>query len=297
MKFMTYTYNNEQNVGIIKENKIIPINDVLNKLRKASINSMNDLIQMYNEDDIYEIEHTVNSNDFSTISLDSITVLPPIPNPKRNILCIGKNYIEHAKEIQTTKISATGIPEVPIYFTKGTSPIASGEYIKFSYDVTKEVDYESELAVIIGKDGINISAEEAEEYIFGYTVVNDVSARDLQVKHSQWFKAKSLDTFCPMGPYIVHKNELPFPIELNIRGSVNGELRQDSNTKNMIFSIPYIISNLSKGLTLKAGDIICTGTPSGVGMGFKPPKLLKDGDVIECYIERIGKLINKVKVI
>jgi len=202
------------------------------------------------------------------------------------------------KEIKMTKITDTGIPEFPIYFTKVASPaIGSEENIKFSNDVTTQVDYEVELAIVIGKEGFNIKPEKAEEYIFGYTIINDVSARDLQGKHTQWFKGKSLDTFCPMGPCIVHKNEIPLPMELNIKCSINGELRQNSNTKNLIFDIPYIISDLSKGLTLKPGDIISTGTPSAVGMGFQPPKVLKNGDVVECYIENIGELVNEVIVI
>ncbi len=205
--------------------------------------------------------------------------------------------MDHVNEIKMTKISGTGIPEFPIYFTKVASPaIGNGDNIKFSNEVTSEVDYEVELAIVIGKEGINIKPENAQEYIFGYTIVNDISARDLQGKHTQWFKGKSLDTFCPMGPYIVHKSEIKFPVELNIQSRINGELRQNSNTKKLIFDIPYIISDLSKGLTLRPGDIICTGTPSGVGMGFVPPKLLKNNDVIECYIENIGKLVNKVVV-
>ncbi len=221
--------------------------------------------------------------------------MAPIPYPKRNVFCIGKNYEEHAREIKITKISDNFIPENPIYFTKVASPaIATGDNICFSKEVTTQVDYEAELAVIIGKEGTNIKPEEAEEYIFGYTVANDVSARDLQVKHKQWFKAKSLDTFCPMGPVIVHKNEIAYPLELNIQCRVNGELRQNSNTRNMIFDIAYIISDLSKGFTLKPGDIICTGTPAGVGMGFEPPKMLKHGDIVECYVESIGTITNKV---
>jgi len=295
MKFGTYITNNEEKVGIIIGEKVIPINEVFNVIGKSSVSSMNELIETFDEDIIQEIEIAISTNNFSGDALNSIKLIAPIPNPKRNVFCLGKNYVDHVNEIKMTKISDTNIPEFPIYFTKVASPaIGDGDNIKFSYEVTSQVDYEVELAIVIGKKGINIKPEDAEKYIFGYTIVNDVSARDLQGKHTQWFKGKSLDTFCPMGPYIVHKSEIPFPAELNIQSRINGQLRQDSNTEKLIFDIPYIISDLSKGLTLKPGDIICTGTPSGVGMGFTPPKVLKNGDVVECYIERIGKLVNRV---
>lgn len=298
MKFVTYIKKNKESVGIITGERVIPINEIFNTIGKKNVSSVTELIENFEETTIEEIKTAISSNSFNYLPLNSIKLLAPIPNPKRNVFCLGKNYIEHAQEIKMTKIAGTGIPDSPIYFTKVASPaIGNEEPIKFSYDVTEQVDYEAELAIVIGKEGINIKPEQAEEYIFGYTIVNDVSARDLQGKHIQWFKGKSLDTFCPMGPCLVHKSEIPFPVELNIKCSINGELRQNSNTKKLIFDIPYIISDLSKGLTLKPGDIICTGTPSGVGMGFEPPKVLKNGDVVECYVENIGTLINKVIVI
>lgn len=281
MKFVTYSFNSEEKVGILTDNGIAPL---------SKFSSMLDLIENFNEEAIKCTE--------PLIDLASVKLLAPIPSPRRNLICLGKNYEEHAKELVSTKISDKFIPDAPIYFTKASNTvIGSGDFIKFSYEVTDQVDYEVELAVIIGKEGINIKPEEAEDYIFGYTIVNDVSARDLQVKHTQWFKAKSLDTFCPMGPVIVHKSSIPLPVELDIKSFVNGELRQNSNTKKLIFDIPYIISDLSKGFTLKPGDIICTGTPSGVGLGFNPPKLLKAGDNVECFVEKIGRLVNTVDVI
>lgn len=162
-------------------------------------------------------------------------------------------------------------------------------------DYSHNFDYEVELAVIIGKDGKDIPFEEAEDYIFGYTIGNDITVRDIQKKHIQWFKGKSLDTCTSIGPYIVHKSAIPFPVDLDISSKVNGEIRQKSNTKDLIFDIPTIISDLSKGLTLRAGDIILTGTPAGVGAGFKPPKYLKPGDIVECYIEKIGSLTNIIE--
>lgn len=282
MKFVTYEYNGMVNVGLLSENGVISI---------TKYHSMLELIENFNKD-------AIDMNNSNVIPLESVKLLAPIPRPGRNILCLGKNYEEHAKELVATKISDKFVPDFPIYFTKAPETVIGTEgCIKFSYEVTKQVDYEVELAIVIGKEGVNIKPEDAEDYIFGYTIVNDVSARDLQVKHKQWFKAKSLDTFCPMGPAIVHKDEIPFPVELAIKSIVNGEVRQNSNTKKLIFDIPYIISDLSKGFTLKPGDVICTGTPSGVGLGFNPPRLLKDGDIVECYIEKIGSLVNRVMVI
>lgn len=279
MRFITYNYMDKEAVGIISEQGIIPL---------EQYNSMLDLIENF--------DGNILKGPFSQfIPVDEVKLLAPIPHPRRNILCLGKNYEDHAKELGATKISDKFIPEDPIYFTKSAdSVIASGDSILFYEAVTKQVDYEVELALVIGKEGVNIKPEDAEQYIFGYTIINDVSARDLQLKHKQWFKAKSLDTFCPMGPHIVHKSELPLPIQLDIKCSINGEVRQSSNTSKLIFDIPYMISDLSKGLTLRPGDIIATGTPSGVGFGFNPPKFLKDGDTIECYIEKIGTLVNKV---
>jgi 2-keto-4-pentenoate hydratase/2-oxohepta-3-ene-1,7-dioic acid hydratase in catechol pathway len=293
VKFVSFSYKEKENVGILIEDKVIPLNDIIS----SKFANMIELIENLNKDIFNEIKTITSTNHFKYLPLNSVKLLAPIPFPKRNVFCLGKNYEEHAREIKMTKISDTGIPKSPIYFTKIAAPAtAHGDQIIFSNNTTRKVDYEVELAIVIGKEGSNIKPEDAEEYIFGYTIVNDVSARDLQVEHKQWFKGKSLDTFCPMGPCIVHKTDIPFPVELSIQCSINGELRQNSNTKNMIFDISYIISDLSKGLTLKPGDIICTGTPSGVGMGFNPPKLLNDGDLIECYIERIGKLSNKVSI-
>lgn len=298
MKFVTYINKNKESVGIIIGQKVIQINEIFNVLGKVSISSMTELIENFEENTVEEIKNAISSNNFNYVPLNSIKLLASIPNPKRNIFCLGKNYVDHVKEIKMTKISGTGIPDFPIYFTKVASPaIGNGDDIKFSSKVTTQADYEAELAIVIGKEGTDIKPENVEDYIFGYTIINDVSARDLQSKHIQWFKGKSLDTFCPMGPCLVHKSEIKFPVELNITCSVNGELRQNSNTRNLIFDIPYIISDLSKGLTLKPGDIISTGTPSGVGLGFNPPKVLKNGDIVECYIENIGKLVNKVSFV
>ncbi|MBM7581610.1 2-keto-4-pentenoate hydratase/2-oxohepta-3-ene-1,7-dioic acid hydratase in catechol pathway [Caldicoprobacter guelmensis] len=228
------------------------------------------------------------------LSLDDVELLAPIPNPARNIFCVGKNYLDHIEELNKDRNISGLNTKYPQYFTKATHTV-TGPFAEISLhsNVTSQVDYEAELAVIIGKRGINIPEEEAMDYVFGYTILNDVTARDLQRNHNQWFKGKSLDGFCPMGPWIVTKDEIGDPVELNISSKVNGELRQSSNTRNMIFSIPKLISILSQGLTLEPGDILATGTPAGVGMGFDPPRFLKPGDVVRIEIEKIGYIENR----
>lgn len=297
MKFVTYIKDGIENIGISKDEHIVDLQYIFSNIgEKNPPKTMIEFIEYSDDCKLKVIEEFLKDDNLETIPLDSVKISAAIPYPRRNVFCLGKNYVEHVKEVKITRITGTDVPQAPIYFTKAACPaIGQGDCISFSSKITQLVDYEAELAVVIGKDGSNIREEDAEEYIFGYTIINDVSARDLQGKHNQWFKGKSLDAFCPMGPVIVHKSEIPFPVELNISCRVNGELRQNSNTKKLIFNIPYIISDLSMGLTLKAGDIIATGTPSGVGMGFNPIKVLKDGDVVECTIERIGTLKNVVK--
>jgi 2-keto-4-pentenoate hydratase/2-oxohepta-3-ene-1,7-dioic acid hydratase in catechol pathway len=296
VKFVTYLKDGLENIGILKENDVVNLQYIFKSIGEGNPpKTMVELIESSSNDMIHKIGELLKNEKVPTILLDEIKLIAPIPYPRRNVFCLGKNYVDHVKEVKITRITGNDIPENPIYFTKAASPaIGQNDSIKFSTKVTKQVDYEAELAVIIGKDGKNIRKEDVEDYIFGYTIINDVSARDLQGRHSQWFKGKSLDSFCPMGPAILHKSKAPFPVELDIKCTVNGELRQNSNTKNLIFDIPYIISDLSNGLTLKAGDIISTGTPSGVGMGFDPIKVLKDGDIVECSIEDIGTLKNIV---
>lgn len=233
---------------------------------------------------------------FSFISLSDVKVLAPIPRPAKNIFCIGKNYREHAMEFDKTADPNIAIPKFPVIFTKAvTTVIGPNDEINSHSDVTSELDYEVELAVIIGKKGTHIAKEEAMDYVFGFTIMNDVTARDLQKKHNQWFRGKSLDTFAPMGPYLVHKSSIARPDNLGINLKVNGELRQNANTSDLIFDIPTLIATISDGLTLEPGDIIATGTPAGVAMGFNPPKFLKAGDELELAITGLGVLKNKVK--
>jgi 2-keto-4-pentenoate hydratase/2-oxohepta-3-ene-1,7-dioic acid hydratase in catechol pathway len=226
------------------------------------------------------------------IPLEEVSCLAPIPRPHKNIFCVGKNYAEHAIEMG----SKEDIPEHVMVFTKApTAVIGHGEAILEHKNVTGQLDYEGELAVVIGKKGKEIKQEDALDYVFGYTIANDVTARDLQARHKQFFIGKSLDTTCPMGPWIVHKSAIGNPNNLNIKTTVNGETRQDSNTENFIFPIEEVISVLSQGMTLEPGDIIATGTPAGVGKGFKPPKFLSAGDTVEITVEGIGVLRNTVE--
>lgn len=211
--------------------------------------------------------------------------------PHRNIFCVGKNYREHIAEFDKTG----GEPEHPIFFTKLPNTITPPNgVIPLHPQATSEVDYEGELAIIIGKRGTNITEDEVNDYIFGYTIINDVTARDLQRRHSQWFLGKSLDGFCPMGPAILINDKQTKDFE--IRTYVNSELRQSGTTEDLIFSIPTLISTLSRGLTLEPGDIIATGTPSGVGVGFNPPRFLQEDDVVSITIPGIGTLTNTVQL-
>lgn len=232
----------------------------------------------------------------SGLILEDVRLLAPIPTPRRNVMCLGLNYLEHAEEHYSDSGRELQIPEVPIIFTKATTSV-TGPYDPIPLDpaVSDKLDWEAELGVIIGRSGKNISEDEAMDYLFGYTVINDVSARDLQRQGKQYFKGKSLDGTCPMGPWIVTINEIANPHTLKISSRVNGITKQDSNTDKMIFNIPATISYLSQGMTLLPGDIISTGTPSGVGFARTPPEYLQPGDVVECEVEQVGLIRNEVK--
>lgn len=229
--------------------------------------------------------------------LESVTLLAPIPRPRQDVLCLGMNYSAHMKEAAGYNAEAFG-GERPaaVYFSKRVSGAVPPEgCIPSHRELVKRLDYEAELAVILGRTAKAVRAEDAGAYIFGYTVLNDVSARDVQTGHKQWYFGKSLDGFTPMGPCIVTADEIPFPPALAISARVNGELRQDSNTSLLINGIGEILEELTACMTLLPGTIIATGTPAGVGMGFDPPRFLNPGDVVECEIEGIGILRNTVK--
>lgn len=234
------------------------------------------------------------------LPLASVKVEAPIPRPARNVMCVGKNYHEHAREFTKSGFDssassvADAIPTAPIIFTKvPESVVANGADIRYPAGVSDSLDYEAELGLVIGRGGRGISKADAYSHICGYTIINDVTARDLQGKHKQWFLAKSLDTFCPMGPWLVTADEVD-PANLGVKCWVNDELRQNANTRNLIFDIPTLIATISAGITLLPGDVIATGTPAGVGIGFTPPKFLKRGDRVTIEIEGLGRLSNSV---
>ncbi|WP_040204494.1 fumarylacetoacetate hydrolase family protein [Neobacillus jeddahensis] len=301
MRFVTIQFKDEQCIGLVDSEgaKIL----LLNKVEKARSGNNSfpasmiecmalgkRFIEQVNELLVW-IQNTDQTDPFY-IPLEEANLLAPIPIPRKNIFCVGKNYAEHAIEMG----SAEDIPKHVMVFTKApTTVIGPDETVLNHRELTEQLDYEGELAVIIGKKGRAIKKEEALDYVFGYTILNDVTARDLQSRHNQFFIGKSLDTSCPMGPWIVHKSLIENPNHLNIETRINGEVRQSSNTKNFIFPVEEVISVLSAGMTLEPGDIIATGTPAGVGKGFKPAKFLRPGDQMEIMIEKIGTLQNRIE--
>jgi 2-keto-4-pentenoate hydratase/2-oxohepta-3-ene-1,7-dioic acid hydratase in catechol pathway len=232
----------------------------------------------------------------ASVGINTVRLKAPIPTPRRNLWCVGRNYHAHAKELQTSvfKDNDANPESWPIVFTKVPECVV-GPYDVVSMpgaEVSEQIDYEAELTVVIGKGGKNIRREEALHHVFGYTIVNDVTARDVQIRHQQWDMGKSFDTFCPMGPWLVTADEFD-GTRTRVRCWVNGELRQDGPTENFIFDIPTLIETISRGITLYPGDIIATGTPAGVGLGMKPPRFLKAGDVVRVEVDGLGAIENK----
>ncbi len=230
------------------------------------------------------------------LPVDAITLRAPLPRPLRHLFCVGRNYRAHAAELATTVFSGS-LPEQdawPIVFAKfADCVVGPHDVVRLpGRQVSEQIDYESELAVVIGRGGRDIPRSRAMDHVFGYTVVNDVSARDVQVRHNQWDLGKSFDTFCPMGPWIVTADELDGR-DTRVRGWVNGQLRQDGRTRDMIFDLPTLIETCSRGITLHPGDVIATGTPAGVGMGLNPPQWLRHGDVVRIEIDGIGAIENR----
>ncbi len=292
MKLASCSKDGKEFVCVItNDNKAVPLVE-----NGFNYRSMNELIEKADEKELMEISK-LSDGGKAQMSLMDIKLEAPIPEPKQDIICLGINYMEHAVEsVRYKKEAFDGTREFPVYFSKRVNrAVADGDYIESHDDIISTLDYEAELALIIGKDAKNVSKEDAFKYVFGYTIINDVTARELQTRHKQWYFGKGLDGFTPMGPWIVTADERPAPPVLTIKSYVNGELRQNSKTDLFIHDIPYVISELSKGMTLKAGTIISTGTPAGVGMGFVPPKFLSKGDEVVCEIEKIGKITNIVK--
>jgi 2-keto-4-pentenoate hydratase/2-oxohepta-3-ene-1,7-dioic acid hydratase in catechol pathway len=244
----------------------------------------------------WHIAKSARQQNIACYPFSDVEVSAPIPEPKRNIMCMGTNYVGHVQEVAKKMKKEPTLPEHPIIFTKAPScVIGPGDAIPSSEAYTQKLDYEAELAIIIGKSGKDIKPEDAWDYIFGYSAFNDISARDLQKNHKQFFRAKSLDGFGPFGPVVAHKSVMPKPEDITIKCTINGEVRQQDTLAGLIFDIPTIIATLSAGMTLKAGDVIATGTPAGVGMGTTPPRYLKAGDEVVVEITGVGRLVNPVK--
>ena len=294
MRFVRYELD-----GICHLGALIPDETAVVDLKELGIekeySDMISLIQGISQDELLLAERNWHSNLTKTIPLEQVKLLAPIERPIHDILCVGINYRAHQAESEEFFNLQDKKDEQHIYFSKRACRITGpDEGITSHPGLDERMDYEAELAVIIGKTGRNIKPEEAEDYIFGYAVFNDVTARGIQKQHVQWLRGKSLDGYSVMGPAIVHKSQLPFPLELDISCHVNGELRQQSNTRLLIADIPTIISELSQGMTLEAGDIIATGTPAGVGLSFDPPRFLKAGDEVICTVEKVGQLKNRI---
>lgn len=274
---------------------LVCLEDADGRLAVLTYETMNDLLT----DDAARREGILAqaAREMGELFFEEVTILAPIPNPRQDVICLGMNYQKHKTEAEQFDAQAfTREKARAVYFSKrATHCPGPGAPIPGHFDIVDSLDYETELAVVLGKDAVNVAEEDAFDYVFGYTIVNDVSARNLQTGHKQWYFGKGLDGFTPMGPCIVTRDEFAQPPAQAIRTWVNGELRQDAVTDELIFGIPHIIHELTQGMTLQAGTVIATGTPAGVGMGFDPPKFLEKGDVVTCQIVGIGTLENTVE--
>ncbi len=292
MKLLTYKENGFERIGVVSDDgkMVYDLADM-----GLSFFNMNDLISRITKDDQNKIYEFMKNPENGT-EYEKIEKCAPIPRPAQDIICLGINYSEHAVEAAHYEKEAFGGERVyPIYFSKRVNEaVPDGGFIEAHEDIVERLDYECELGVIIGREAKKIKREEAYDYVFGYTIINDVSARKLQTRHKQWYFGKSLDNFTPIGPWIVTADEIKGKPVLGIKSIVNGELRQNSVTDHLIFDIAYVVSELSQGMTLLPGTIIAMGTPAGVGMGFDPPKFLKKGDTVDCIIEKIGTLHNTI---
>lgn len=294
MKLVTYVQRGLERVGFFRESDqcIVPAWEL-----ELKSTEMNDLIR---ELDVMGFDFTsCDLTQYKGIPQERVQIISPIPNPEQDVICLGLNYHDHADEAEKASASSAYGKRTgnPVYFSKRVCrAVAPGQPVDGHFDICDSLDYEVELAVVIGKEAKGVRAEGAEKYILGYTILNDISARNLQSRHQQWYFGKSLDDFTPIGPWIVTKDEVGKNPDLGIRCYINGEERQNNTTGHMIYDIPYIIEELSSGMTLQPGTIISTGTPSGVVLGMPDPKqYLKTGDVIRCEIDGIGTLENPVK--
>lgn len=296
MKLVTYEIEHRSGLGVISRDGawIYPLTAL-----DMDYKTMQELIENISDSEKQLLEYASGQDPYKirgAAPIGEARLLAPIPQPKQDVICLGINYMAHAEEsARFKKEEFNGERPFAIYFSKRVNRATDpGAGIPSHRDIVTDLDYEAELAVIIGKEASHVKEEDVKDYIFGYTIINDVSARTLQNRHKQWYFGKGLDGFLPMGPCIATADDMTYPPKVQIQSRVNGELRQDSNTELLIFGISHIVSELSQGMTLKPGTIIATGTPSGVGMGFTPPRFLSVGDTVECTIEGIGTISNTV---
>jgi 2-keto-4-pentenoate hydratase/2-oxohepta-3-ene-1,7-dioic acid hydratase in catechol pathway len=282
MRLASFEFQGKNNIGVVHDDVLVPLNAVAPDM----------LALIDRGPSLWDEARRVGELAKEHIPLNQVRLLAPIPHPRKNIMAIGRNYAEHAKESAAVHAEKVG---PPVIFTKTTTTInAPFGDIVIDPAVSLQVDWEVELAVIIGQRMRKVTQADALRQVFGYTVLNDVSARDLQYRTPQFFVGKSVDGYCPMGPWIVTADQIPEPQNLNLKCSVNGLLKQQGNTHDMIYSIAYVIEDLSRIMTLEPGDIITTGSPAGVGFARKPPEFLQPGDILESEIDKIGKMRNKV---
>ncbi len=311
MRFVTYNFQSKTRLGLMNgDDQIIDLQEVAKRYLPGDTAAYLEGMQAFIEAGAKAVNTAKKAaryvEDLDTkgtrrlaqagilVKRNRVRLLSPIPAPRKNVICLGVNYQEHIDEGAHARGIQFNTPEVPVFFTKPATAVIGDQGKVLAHSVTSRIDWEVELAVVIGRKGRNITAAKANDYIFGYTVCLDMTARDLQRRHLQWWKGKSLDTFCPLGPSIVHKSTMPDSKNVRLQCRVNGETMQDGNTRDMIFDIPTTIEHLSAGLTLEPGDIISTGTPSGVGFARTPPIFLNVGDKVEGEVEGIGVLEVKI---
>ncbi len=294
MKLVTFLTNGTEQIGVLTKDgaSVVPA-----KLLGLPYETMAELAVQMSDTERAAAMNRLSALDAQAIALDNVKLLAPIPRPAHDIMCLGVNFSEHAKEsVGVMGQEYGGERKFPIYFAKHVNEaVAPGEPINGHFDIVSDLDYEVEMAFVVRKDIQGAKAEDAADYVFGYTIMNDVSARCIQMRHKQWFRGKSLDGFAPMGPCLVTADEFDFPPRVTLTCQVNGEQRQKCNTELYIHNIPYVVEELSHAMKIPAGTIISMGTPAGVGMGFTPPKYLKSGDVVTCTVEGIGTIINPVQ--
>lgn len=296
MKLLTYEVDRRKDIGVMSldEMWVYPL-----RAFGMEYGEMMEVVKGLGQSEKDLLEHGAGREPYhikGAAMRSEVKILAPLDKPEQDVICLGLNYREHAEEsARFKKEDFDSTPEHAVYFSKRVNKaVGPDETIPRHGDLVDSLDYEVELAVIIGTDAYRVPEERVKEYLFGYTILNDISARNIQSAHKQWYFGKSLDGFTPMGPCILTADSVPFPPRFPIRSLVNGEVRQEGNTEEMIHGIGRIVSELSMGMTLKAGTIISTGTPAGAGMGFTPPKFLNAGDEVECIIEGIGSMRNKI---